>query len=276
MSRLNVNVKISPNLTHPPLVHVTFNPGWQESGSVDISQQLSTTCREITVEVCDKGENVTVSLPDDATQPRSTDTLTDLTPNTALGFANYTEVDLEDLWPPFPYSSSSSSFSQSSDPPCPLPALYLKFSVPSKLHLSAHLSAGSITQTSDKIEGNTTLTTLAGDITVAKLRGHNISLSATGGNVTATKLIEAETANLTATHGRVLCKMVNGHAITITSITPPTNPALVAEDDTGAAVDIASLYTNDRSKPATVTVDGGSLRIKNSHGSGKSQSSVPA
>jgi len=61
--------------------------------------------------------------------------------------------------------------------------------VPEKLHLIADAQNGSIT-VSSKLEGNCTLTA-RNDITVNKLRGHDIDLFSKRGKITVSKLVEA-------------------------------------------------------------------------------------
>ena len=194
-----------------------------------------------------------------------------------------------------------------------LNSLTLIANVPEKVNLKCHLEGEGNIIVEGKVEGQHgfDLRAAAGNIKVKKLRGDSVRLFAgagagakagTGdrrptGIVYATDLVEAQTVSIEA-EGRMRAKMVNGTNInlsisnattsgggsdedgdgkstTSTSMTTTYNKPLEV-DDTGALIDIGSLYTTKNGNGANVEVLATSkvgssevpraVRIKSSHG----------
>jgi hypothetical protein len=153
-------------------------------------------------------------------------------------------------------------------PPPPLPSLctttipgtYITIYIPEKTNLVCDLAAGSIAVTG-KVEGNVRLTTLCGNISVTKLRGHEISLTTHTRHhyIFVSQLLEAQTMVLTC-GGRLRAQQLHGHSIAIATTattldvsddatatrTPGESAALykLDVDDEGSVVDISSLFVS--------------------------------
>ena len=152
--------------------------------------------------------------------------------------------------------------------------------VPEKCNLTCHLERGDIEITS-KLEGDASLSTSDGNISVSKLRGHSVSLSTEGcssastGIIFVKKAIEARTVDI-ATPTRIRAQMINGSSVRISALTKSVSmEGKLDADDGGAAIDIGSLYVSSGASvddsAAELTVRGPALndklvRVKSSHG----------
>jgi hypothetical protein len=184
-------------------------------------------------------------------------------------------------------NTSSSSILEDDDNNKPPPLLVLTAKIPEKLNVSCELQGlGSIVAES-KVEGDVQFKTKAGDITVSKLRGHNINLIAGAqGIINVKQLLEGENVDLTAQPGgRIRAIMINGSTINInileTEESGDTEKAATTlhfekldVDDALALVDVGSLYTSKNGEGAQINVSqpGGTLqtprnvRVKSNHG----------
>ena len=193
-----------------------------------------------------------------------------------------------------------------------LNSLTLVAAVPEKINLRCHLGGPGNIIVEGKVEGQDgfDLQAASGNIKVKKLRGDSVRLFAGRGGdaaagcssdgagdgrvtgiVYATDLVEAQSVSIEAAT-RVRAKMVNGTDVSL-SIVAADSPAPSADDvspppaynkplevdDTGALIDIGSLYTTKNGDGAKVEVLEGSfggaigtpaipraVRIKSSHG----------
>ncbi|KAL3790589.1 hypothetical protein HJC23_008795 [Cyclotella cryptica] len=169
--------------------------------------------------------------------------------------------------------------------------------VPEKSNITCQLASGDIV-VAGKLEGDAHLSTASSNITVTKLRGHNVTLnnaanvertsngeqfSGEKGTIYVSKAIEARTVQISAS-GRVRARMINGSDINI-HVNPskmPTENTKLDEDDEGAFIDIGSLYvshgagecearlsinaTNLNSNHSSSSPNVGLARVKSSHG----------
>ena len=152
--------------------------------------------------------------------------------------------------------------------------------VPEKCNLTCHLERGDIEITS-KLEGDASLSTSDGNISVSKLRGHSVSLSTEGcssasaGIIFVKKAIEARTVDI-STPKRLRAQMINGSSVRISALSKSVSTERKLDvDDGGAAIDIGSLYVSSgvsiADSAAKLTVRGPVLndklvRVKSSHG----------
>ncbi|GMH68195.1 hypothetical protein TrST_g5424 [Triparma strigata] len=282
LSRLSISVDPAsfPN-PHNTKVLLTLNPTWRDDGQIEFEQSLSSTCVELDVTVTKTSDgtadantngssngSVEIRIAPANPNPVSHIKTSQATPHDEFpnqfspptGFGNKQD---DEQWPSLPYSadsekSPSTDISSSLPSSSSSPTTLITLSLPQKLHLDAHLPIGDVNIT-DKIEGDTSIATERGGISVAKLRGHNITLSADG-PIYSSKLIEAETAVINS-DTRLRAKLINGKNIEINvdpsrKSTPPSlsHQKTSDKDDSGSLVDIGSLYTNDNSVPASITV----------------------
>ena len=162
------------------------------------------------------------------------------------------------------------------------PKWKLVVSVPEKSNLTCQISHGDI-NVDGKLEGDSHLSTSNdSNITIGKLRGHNITLDNTRPNnenskgvIYIKKAIEARTVHINASQ-RVRARMINGSNVDIQVNPSKSLSSKLDEDDEGAVIDIGSLYISHGSgdSEAMLNVDAtnldgsecGMVRVKSNHG----------
>lgn len=161
--------------------------------------------------------------------------------------------------------------------------------VPEKCNITCQIANGDI-NVDGKLEGDVHLSTSKnGNITVGKLRGHNVMLSNTNqiegadyeqnkGLIHIKKAVEARTVVINSSQ-RVRARMINGQDIQI-QVNPSTmfTCRKLDEDDEGAIIDVGSLYISHGAgeSEANLAVDAtylnasnacrGVIRVKSNHG----------
>jgi hypothetical protein len=160
--------------------------------------------------------------------------------------------------------------------------------VPEKCNITSQIDVGDI-DVEGKLEGDVHLSTSGeANITVGKLRGHNVSLKNTSttnqqasfgdnkGAIYIKKAIEARSVQINASQ-RVRARMINGSGIKIEVNPSKRIESKLDEDDEGAIIDIGSLYISHGGgdSEAQLCVDAtniegntpaGIIRVKSNHG----------
>ena len=151
--------------------------------------------------------------------------------------------------------------------------------IPEKSNLTCQLlNGGGDININGKLEGDVHLSTLGGNISVTKLRGHHVTLDTTststkddnnsnansksilddrggscGGVIHIQKAIEAKSVQIN-THFRVRARMLNGSQVSINVVREESNSATsnsitsftkLDDDDEGALIDVGSLYISN-------------------------------
>jgi hypothetical protein len=149
--------------------------------------------------------------------------------------------------------------------------------VPEKLNVSCHLEHGGTVAIEKKLEGDVELSTSQGDILLNKVRGHRISLQATG-TIYASDVLEAQHLTISTSYGRVRAKRIHGSQVVVQVHDhhyQKDDVALMDEDDDGAVIDISSLYVSGSGSANLVAESSGavqsdattkSIRCKSHHG----------
>jgi len=157
---------------------------------------------------------------------------------------------------------------------------FLAVKVPEKVNLICDLQSGggSVTVTS-KLEGDVKLATADGDISVTKLRGHEIDLSSRGtsNSIYVKDKLEAEKMSINIS-GRARIKQLFGNRVEVTldhgkderCALPLMIDIQDEEDDEGSLVDVSALFVSG-SAGATINVgpcrpSRRAVRVKSHHG----------
>jgi len=176
------------------------------------------------------------------------------------------------------------------------PHVMLTAIIPEKLNLNCTLDDdGGQGQNNiiitEKMEGDVKFSTMGGNVTAKKIRGHHVHMDAQGGTIHISQLLEAQTVHLATTcQGRIRAKMINGSDVSLQVTDTPDNnvddnDAHVSDattknrrkaealdiDDQLAFVDVGSLYTSWTGDGAFINVMGAPItfpmvRIKSNHG----------
>ncbi|KAL3919311.1 MAG: hypothetical protein SGARI_007238, partial [Bacillariaceae sp.] len=139
------------------------------------------------------------------------------------------------------------------DSPSSLATPTATLTVPEKLNLDCELEEGGSITIKNKLEGDVRLITTDGSITVKKIRGHILSLKASGGAIHIRELAESQTLTLQSNE-RIRAKRIHASDMDIT-VTVDENESNAEDseceasplagdddDDAGAMVDVSSLY----------------------------------
>ena len=162
--------------------------------------------------------------------------------------------------------------------------------IPEKSNLTCQLLGNSNTcgdggdiNIDNKLEGDIHLSTTKGNITVSKLRGHNITLNTTNGIIHIRKAIEAKCIQIN-TLKRVRAQMLNGSNISVnvtrsrkssesSADDNATASSFVADGSSHSASSSSSLITKLDEDDGGALIDIGSLYISSGGGDGGSYSS---
>lgn len=155
------------------------------------------------------------------------------------------------------------------------PSLTLTAVIPEKCNVSCELLQGGAIVIDKKVEGDAFLTTTDGNVSVNKLRGHEIFISAKGtkNTILATDLLEAEKLDIES-QGRVRAKKIHGSQVKIRVDRQGSGASFVPThdaDDEGSLVDISSVYVAGNGS-AEVCVSSSepsekcAVRVKSHHG----------
>jgi hypothetical protein len=164
----------------------------------------------------------------------------------------------------------------SDDPPEEEPGTFLSLQMPEKVNLICELNNGGSITIVGKVEGDIRLYTADGDMSVTKLRGHNVDMESRGPNnlIFVKELLEAKDVTV-KTQGRLRAKQIHGTTVDV-QINPNDKTAKQAihatldTDDEGSLVDIGSMYIGSNGG-ATIKVgpcqpSRRAVRVKSSHG----------
>jgi hypothetical protein len=163
----------------------------------------------------------------------------------------------------------------SDDPQEEEPGTFLSLQMPEKVNLICELNNGGSITIVGKVEGDILLYTADGDMSVTKLRGHNVSMESRGPNnlIFVKELLEAKDVTV-KTQGRLRAKQIHGTTVDV-QINPDDETAKQAihpldTDDEGSLVDIGSMYIGSNGG-ATIKVgpcqpSRRAVRVKSSHG----------
>lgn len=258
LSSLNQGASLSIRARVPATVAI--RSGWREDGRADLRQIFykDSVPKKVKMKVNEQEEKLT--------------SIGRLEPHVKIDLDNcHQGLALSDLKDSFPVDRK-----EGDEETLAKPGTILDLVVPEKVNLSCDLQNGGSIHISGKIEGDIHLSTSDGDICVAKLRGHSISLKSGGDNslIYARDSLEAQQLNV-ETSGRIRVKQIHGNDMKLLVSTTGDGESrdVVESDDGGSLVDISSAYVSGGGEAyvSVVSKDGvhpsrNAIRVKSNHG----------